>query len=82
MVNSHHQAVWGGSTTLYAWLGKEYPDTLGSVIAAEGAIANVVGMTQMNPPIKDLLPCMNPILHNWHEEVQEASIDLIGRIGE
>jgi len=25
-----------------------------SIIAAEGAIANVVGMTQMNPPIKDL----------------------------
>ncbi len=25
-----------------------------SLIAAEGAIANVVGMTQMNPPVKDL----------------------------
>ena len=35
-------------------LGEEYPDTLGSIIAAEGAIANVVGMTQMNPPVKDL----------------------------
>jgi len=28
---------------------EEYPDTLGSIIAAEGAIANVVGMTQMDP---------------------------------
>ncbi len=27
-----------------------------SIIAAEGAIANVVGMTQMQPPVKDL--CM------------------------
>jgi hypothetical protein len=25
-----------------------------SLIAAEGAIANVVGMSQMNPPVKDL----------------------------
>ena len=49
---------------LFEQLGKEYPDTLGSIIAAEGAIANVVGMTQMNPPVKDLLPCMTPILHN------------------
>lgn len=27
-----------------------------SIIAAEASIANVVGMTQMNPPVKDL--CM------------------------
>jgi splicing factor 3B subunit 1 len=54
---------------------------LGSIIAAEGAIANVMGMTQMNPPIKDLLPRMTPILRNRHEKVQEASINLIGLIG-
>ena len=39
---------------LFEQLGEEYPDTLGSIIAAEGAIANVVGMTQMNPPVKYL----------------------------
>ena len=39
---------------LFEQLGEEYPDTLGSIIAAIGAIANVVGMTQMNPPVKDL----------------------------
>ena len=39
-------------------------------------------MTQMNPPIKDLLPRMTPILCNQHEKVQEASINLIGHIGE
>ncbi|KAG6380418.1 armadillo-type protein [Boletus reticuloceps] len=65
---------------LFEQLGEEYPDTLGSVIAAEGAITNVVGMTQMNPPVKDLLPQMTPILRNRHEKVQEASINLIGRI--
>jgi splicing factor 3B subunit 1 len=44
---------------LFEQLGEEYPDTLGSIIAAEGAIANVVGMTQMNPPVKDLRECPN-----------------------
>lgn len=42
---------------LFEQLGEEYPDTLGSIIAAEGAIANVVGMTEMNPPVKDLCEC-------------------------
>lgn len=83
---------------LFEQLGEEYPDTLGSIIAAEGAIANVVGMTQMNPPVKDLRECspfssqprltvlpvprMTPILRNRHEKVQEASINLIGRIAD
>jgi len=67
---------------LFEQLGEEYPDTLGSIIAAEGAIANVVGMTQMSPPIKDLLPRMTPILRNRHEKVQEACINLIGRIAD
>ena len=44
---------------LFKQLGEEYLDTLGSIIAAEGAIANVVGMTQMNPPVKDLRKCPN-----------------------
>jgi splicing factor 3B subunit 1 len=39
---------------LFEQLGEEYPDTLGSIINAEAAIANVVGMTQMSPPVKDL----------------------------
>ncbi|KDQ06854.1 hypothetical protein BOTBODRAFT_192791 [Botryobasidium botryosum FD-172 SS1] len=67
---------------LFEQLGEEYPDTLGSIIAAVGAIANVVGMTQMQPPVKDLLPRMTPILRNRHEKVQEASINLIGRIAD
>ena len=52
---------------LFEQLGEEYPDTLGSIIAAEGAIANVVGMTQMNPPVKDLRKCAHhfstPFIH-------------------
>ncbi|RSH86229.1 U2 snRNP component prp10 [Apiotrichum porosum] len=67
---------------LFEQLGEEYPDALGSIIAAEASIANVVGMTQMNPPVKDLLPRMTPILRNRHEKVQEATINLIGRIAD
>lgn len=39
---------------LFEQLGEEYPDTLGGIIAAVSVIVNVVGMTQMNPPVKDL----------------------------
>ena len=67
---------------LFEQLGEEFPDALASMIAAESAIANVVGMSQMNPPVKDLLPRMTPILRNRHERVQEASINLIGRIAD
>ncbi|ODN73445.1 hypothetical protein L202_07964 [Cryptococcus amylolentus CBS 6039] len=67
---------------LFEQLGEEYPDALGSLIAAEASIANVVGMTEMNPPVKDLLPRMTPILRNRHEKVQEATINLIGRIAD
>ncbi|PKI83614.1 U2 snRNP component prp10 [Malassezia vespertilionis] len=67
---------------LFEQLGEEFPEVLASIISAESAIANVVGMTQMNPPVKDLLPRMTPILRNRHERVQEASINLIGRIAD
>ncbi|CAO1625577.1 unnamed protein product [Jaminaea pallidilutea] len=67
---------------LFEQLGEEFPESLASIIAAEGAIAGVVGMTQMNPPIKDLLPRLTPILRNRHEKVQEACINLIGRIAD
>lgn len=80
--NDEDQLLSKLGVVLFEQLGEEYPDALGSIIAAESSIANVVGMNQMNPPIKDLLPRMTPILRNRHEKVQEASINLIGRIGE
>ncbi|EPQ29470.1 uncharacterized protein PFL1_03225 [Pseudozyma flocculosa PF-1] len=67
---------------LFEQLGEEFPEALAAIISAETAIANVVGMTAMSPPIKDLLPRMTPILRNRHEKVQEASINLIGRIAD
>ena len=42
----------------------------------------VIGMTKMTPPIKDLLPRLTPILKNRHEKVQENCIDLVGRIAD
>ncbi|KAF5283690.1 hypothetical protein FQR65_LT13761 [Abscondita terminalis] len=53
---------------LYEYLGEEYPE--------------VLGMTKMTPPIKDLLPRLTPILKNRHEKVQENCIDLVGRIAD
>ena len=41
---------------LYEYLGEEYPEVRGSIIGALKSIANVIGMTKMTPPIKDLLP--------------------------
>ncbi|KAJ7697325.1 armadillo-type protein [Mycena olivaceomarginata] len=67
---------------LFEQLGEEYPDALGSIVAALGAVANTVGMTQMNPPVKDLLSRMTPILRNRHEKVQETAINLVGRIAD
>ncbi|EKX72597.1 splicing factor 3B subunit 1, putative [Theileria equi strain WA] len=67
---------------LYEYLGEEYPEVLGSILGALKAIVSVVGMTQMTPPIKDLLPRLTPILKNRHEKVQENVIELIGRIAD
>jgi splicing factor 3B subunit 1 len=67
---------------LYEYLGEEYPEVLGSIIGALKAIVNVIGMTKMTPPIKDLLPRLTPILKNRHEKVQENTIDLVGRIAD
>ena len=67
---------------LYEYLGEEYPDVLGAILGALKAIVNVIGMSKMTPPIKDLLPRLSPILKNRHEAVQEHAIDLVGRIAD
>jgi splicing factor 3B subunit 1 len=67
---------------LYEYLGEEYPEVLGSILGSLKAIVNVIGMTKMTPPIKDLLPRLTPILKNRHEKVQENCIDLVGRIAD
>jgi splicing factor 3B subunit 1 len=67
---------------LYEYLGEEYPEVLGSILGALRAIVNVIGMTKMTPPIRDLLPRLTPILRNRHEKVQENVIDLVGRIAD
>ena len=55
---------------LYEYLGEEYPEVLGSILGALKSIVNVIGMTKMTPPIKDLLPRLTPILKNRHEKVR------------
>jgi len=67
---------------LYEYLSEEYPEVLGSILGALKAIVNVIGMSRMTPPIRDLLPRLTPILKNRHEKVQENCIDLVGRIAD
>jgi splicing factor 3B subunit 1 len=67
---------------LYEYLGEEYPEVLGSILGALRAIVSVIGMDNMTPPIRDLLPRLTPILRNRHEKVQENCIDLVGRIAD
>ncbi|KAF2863478.1 ARM repeat-containing protein [Piedraia hortae CBS 480.64] len=69
-------------TVLYEYLGEEYPEVLGSILGALRSIVTVVGISSMQPPIKDLLPRLTPILRNRHEKVQENTIDLVGRIAD
>ena len=67
---------------LYENLGEEFPETLGSLLGALKGVVNALGMEDMTPPIKDLLPRLTPILRNRHEKVQENCIDLVGRIAD
>lgn len=67
---------------LFEFLGEEYPEVLGSILGALRSIVTVVGINQMQPPIRDLLPRLTPILRNRHEKVQENTIDLVGRIAD
>ena len=67
---------------LYEYLGEEYPDVLASILAGLTGVVSVVGMTKMNPPIKDLLPRLTPVLKNRHEKVAENVIHLVGRIAD
>lgn len=76
------QLVCHLGVVLYEYLGEEYPEVLGSILGGLKAVVNVVGMTRMQPPIKDLLPRLTPILKNRHEKVQENCIDLVGRIAD
>lgn len=70
------------SIVLYENLGEEYPDVLGSILGALKAIVNAISVNRMNPPIKDLLPRLTPILRNRHEKVQENCIELVGRVAD
>ena len=70
------------SQVLYEYLGEEYPEVLGSILGALRSIVSCVGIHELNPPVRDLLPRLTPILRNRHEKVQENTIDLVGRIAD
>ncbi|KAJ2365592.1 Splicing factor 3B subunit 1 [Coemansia sp. RSA 2607] len=83
MHTCHHDDLLARvSLVLFEYLGEEYPDVLGSILAALGAVVGVIGVDAMQPPVADLLPRLAPILKNRHEKVQEACLDVVGRIAD
>lgn len=69
-------------TVLYESLGEEYPEVLGSILAAYKVTIAAIGIERITPPAKDLLPRLTPILRNRHDKVQEACVGVVGRIAE
>lgn len=67
---------------LYEQLGEEYPDVLAAVISSLRAIIFCLGYNRAQPPVKDLLPRLTPILRNRNEKVQAACILLVGSIAD
>lgn len=67
---------------LYEQLGEEYPEVLGSVLGAITSIVKVANLSELQPPVRDLLPRITPILRNRHEKVQEHAIELVGQIAD
>ena len=67
---------------LYECLGEEYPEVLGAILSGLRGVVDVIGMEQMQPPVKDLLPRLTPILKNRNDKVQEHAIELVGRIAD
>ncbi len=62
--------------------GEEFPEVLAAILGALKSIISALGMEDMRPPIKDMLPSLTPILKNKNERVQENVIDLVGRIAD
>ena len=54
---------------------------LGSILAGLKAIVNVIGMTKMTPPIKDLLPRLTPILKNRFVNYYNNTCVLVWLVG-
>lgn len=82
MTCSEEQMLGHMGHVLYELLGEEYPEVLGSILGALKSIVTVIGMEKMNPPIRDLLPRLTPILKNRNEKVMENCIELVGRIAD
>ena len=68
--------------TLNEYIGEEYPEVLGSVIHALKVSIENIKQDRLDPPLKELLPKISPILKNQHVKVQENILKLIGKIAE
>lgn len=77
-----HKLLSHMSTVLYESLNEEYPEVLGSILTAYKDVIVAIGIDRIEPSAKELLPRLTPIMRNRHEKVQEACVDLVGRIAE
>lgn len=68
---------------LYEQLGEEYPEVLAAVMRALTAVVHAAPtLSDLRPPVGDLLPRLTPILRNRHEEVQHETVKLVDMIAE
>jgi len=67
---------------LYECLGEEFPDTLAAVLSGIRAVVDAVSIDKLQPPVAELLPRITPILRNRHKSVQEAIIELVGKVAQ
>lgn len=70
------------SKILNEQLSEEFPEVLGSVLGALKSILVNVGVESFDPPIKEFLPKLTPILKNNHVKVQENCLSLVSYIAE
>ncbi|KAL7716400.1 Splicing factor 3B subunit 1 [Entamoeba marina] len=65
---------------VYELLGESNADVLSSSMIALRSIVNVLGLEEVKPSVRDIIPSLTPILRNPVERIQEACIGLIGTI--
>lgn len=68
------------SIILYESLGEVYPEVLGSILGAMSNVISCSDLSNLQPPVNQIVPTLTPILRNKDRKVQLNIIELIGRI--
>ncbi|KAK5961341.1 U2 snRNP complex subunit HSH155 PWA37_001194 [Arxiozyma heterogenica] len=68
------------SIILYESLGEVYPEVLGSIIKCISTVIEVSTLSNLQPPVNQIMPTLTPILRNKHIKVQTYLIKLISTV--